>query len=268
VKRQARRFNNAGRPSLAHKLFNWACSGSDAEACEWSHSEQEILLRDHVSDLSGSVTLHAHLCAEGRSADCRELGRLYEFGLGVPQDYFRAEVYYSTLCDNGDAQGCSLRGDLYLRVSGVKDFPLALPFLTKACNAGDPRGCNGLGFGYSEGYGISRDYLRAATLFFNACDAGYANACANLGVLYQDGHGVEKNPSWSAVLFSQACDEESAEGCNLLAMVYDRGNGVRQDFPQAKALYEKACNGGSEDGCENLLGKLKSEHDDEANSIY
>ena len=56
----------------------------------------------------------------------------------------------------------------------------AYPFLKKACDGGNMRGCNVLGNLYlNPSSGLGMDYAAAVKLYERACKGGYENACTN-----------------------------------------------------------------------------------------
>jgi TPR repeat protein len=58
-----------------------------------------------------------------------------------------------------------------------KNYAAALPVLTQACDAGNPDGCDSLGFMYQEKLGVAQDYSKALTLYSRSCNSGEANGC-------------------------------------------------------------------------------------------
>ncbi len=55
----------------------------------------------------------------------------------------------------------------------------AAALYAKACEAGDPWGCNDLGVLTARGTGVPRDPARAADLLSRACAAGLPDGCNN-----------------------------------------------------------------------------------------
>jgi hypothetical protein len=57
-------------------------------------------------------------------------------------DYARARVLFEKACDDGEATGCLMLGDmLYKGQGGPRDIPRAREFLGRACKAGDAGSC-------------------------------------------------------------------------------------------------------------------------------
>ena len=59
------------------------------------------------------------------------------------------------------------------------DLARAAPLYAKACEAGDPWGCNDLGVLCARGTGVPKDTARAADLLSRACAAGLPDGCNN-----------------------------------------------------------------------------------------
>ena len=96
--------------------------------------------------------------ALGSEGGMAGLGALYQYGLGVPQDYNEARRLYE-----------------------------------KSAAAGVPGGMNSLGFLYETGAGVAKDYNEARRWYEKAAAVGEPNAMRNLGNLYQNGNGVPQD---------------------------------------------------------------------------
>jgi serine/threonine protein kinase len=93
-----------------------------------------------------------------------------------------------------------------------KQYSEARTFFAQACDAGDARACNYLGYLYAQGLGGTRDDEKARSIYQSACEQGNLASCASLGSLYQDGG----NNGEARKYFKKACDGGLAEGCTLL----------------------------------------------------
>lgn len=155
-------------------------------------------------------------------------------------------------CDRNDAASCVNLANLYLVGKRVaKDPAMAVPLLEKACNAGHPKGCGGLGFAHNNGLGVAKNLEKGAALYQRACDAGNAEACSNLGVAFGDGKGVAKDESRAATLFRRACDGGEAYACFNLGVLVHAGRGQKADDARAAALFVRACQGDVTPACHN-----------------
>jgi hypothetical protein len=93
-----------------------------------------------------------------------------------------------------------------------KDYASARKLFAQACDGGELRGCNYLGFIYAKGLGVQSDEVAAGKIYQKACDQGSLTSCAGLGSTYQDlGNGEEARK-----YFKKACDGGLIEACDLL----------------------------------------------------
>jgi hypothetical protein len=133
-----------------------------------------------------------------------------------------------------------------------QDFPAAAKSWQQACDAGDPKGCFGVGVMYEDGKGVTKSVKRAVDLYKRACDQSYATACYNLGLMYGNARGVPMDLKHAADLYKRACDGGNASSCNNLAIQYANGQGVPRDDKKAADLYKRSCDAGDKAGCKNL----------------
>ncbi len=83
-------------------------------------------------------------CDDGDPNGCYILGDMYDNGLGVKQDHFKAVKLYTKSCDAGIAQGCNNLGVMYYKGEGCKqDISKAQEYFRKACKGGIEKGCTG-----------------------------------------------------------------------------------------------------------------------------
>jgi serine/threonine-protein kinase len=93
-----------------------------------------------------------------------------------------------------------------------KQYAQARTLFGPACDGGDTKACNYLGFLYARGLGGAPDQAKAREVYAGACERANMNSCASLGSLYQDA----KDNANARVYFQKACDGKLAEGCELL----------------------------------------------------
>lgn len=109
------------------------------------------------------LTRAEKLLAEAEAGNGRsytDLGKLYEQGTGVDQDYEKALEYYllSAEAEDPDFKGMRLAGLLYLEGTGVEqDDTKAAECFQKAAETGDVSACWYLGQLYEEGRGVPED---------------------------------------------------------------------------------------------------------------
>jgi len=93
-----------------------------------------------------------------------------------------------------------------------KQYSDARSLFDQACNGGEMRACNYLGYLYAQGLGGPHDLKAARQVYLKACDQGTLSSCASLGSLYQD---VGDDDS-ARKYFQKACNGGVAEACDLL----------------------------------------------------
>ena len=96
----------------------------------------------------------------------------------------------------------------------------AYPFLKKACNGGNMRGCNVLGNLYlNPSSGLGMDYAAAVKLYERACKGGYENACTTKAEMAQ-GNTSDRDSRLNQL--SESCALENEAACQALMMEMQR----------------------------------------------
>jgi ribosomal protein L32 len=93
-----------------------------------------------------------------------------------------------------------------------KHYSDARSLFDQACNGGEMRACNYLGYLCARGLGGAPDLQRAHEVYEKACDQGAFSSCASLGSLYQNAGDTGSARKY----FQKACDGGLATGCDLL----------------------------------------------------
>jgi hypothetical protein len=93
-----------------------------------------------------------------------------------------------------------------------KDYTQVRTLFTQACEGGEMKACNYLGYLYAQGLGGPPDVDTARKIYQKACDQGILSSCASLGIMYQDDHKYTEARKY----FKQACDGGVKEGCEYL----------------------------------------------------
>ncbi len=158
-----------------------------------------------------------------------DLGRMYEEGNGVEQDYAKAMEYYELSATAADP-----------------DF----------------KGMRYAGLMYRDGVGVEQDYVKAAECFEQAADAGDVSAAYFLGLLYEEGNGVEQSTEKAKEWYEKAVstvdeflsnennngpDELKEALCKLAELALEEG-----DTDLAKTYYGYATELGWEEAVEAL----------------
>ena len=142
-----------------------------------------------------------------------------------------------------------------------EQFVLHRKKIEQSCdNPQDRKGCQILGEAHYNGWGVEKDYAKAAFYSQQACEVGFADSCFNLGLLYQKGKGVERNYKKAVEFYTRACNGNVAKACNNLGILHQKGFGVKRNAAKARFYFQKACqidrnkvkNNNESYGCYNL----------------
>ena len=126
-------------------------------------AEPESVEASQTPEIQREQTRAEKLLADGQAGNGRaytDLGRMYEQGNGVDQDYDKALEFY--------------------RLSAEAEKP-------------DFKGMRYAGLMYQDGIGVEQDYVEAASCFQVAAEAGDVSAAYFLGLLYEEGNGVDQS---------------------------------------------------------------------------
>jgi len=123
-----------------------------------------------------------------------ELGRLYFWGRGVPQDYAQTRYWFQKAADQGFAKGEDGIGALYYYGNGrLQSYSEAYIWYRKAADRGDAIAQEALGTMNYYGYGTPRNYSEALAWYRKAADQNYPKAAYDIGYMYWYGQGVPRD---------------------------------------------------------------------------
>lgn len=169
------------------------------------------------------------------------LAVLYENGDGVSKDIDKAFFWFSKAAEQGDPEAQCNIGTMYADGTGVsRDLTSAIEWYSKAAMQNYAEAMNHLGAIYEKGDGIDVDMLKAVEWYTKAAELGYAVAQSNLGMLYSLGNGVPKDPAIAIAWLRKSADQGCPEGQLNLGLQYETGEGVRRQLTTAFQLYKKA----------------------------
>ena len=112
-----------------------------------------------------------------------------------------------------------------------------------------------LGLCYENGYGVKKDYKKAADYYQKAADRGDITGTCLLGHMYEEGLGVSKDYSMAMELYlksAQRGDVIAAPGMVAVGRMYEAGYGVDIDLNTARKWYQKALEAGYEEAALEL----------------
>ena len=233
---------------LCFVVISWICVGS-AEA-DLPQSDPYTF----PAKLSGAIPHQdvarvVVLAGQGVATAQEELGLLYAFGDGVPQNWKMAADWIGKAAAQGDALATrNLAVLTYLGVGVPRDVRKAVQLFRRAAEAGLPTAEASLGAAYANGIGVPQDWAKALFWTRKAADAGDEVAQAHLGMSYDFGLGVTADPREAARWYAKAVAQKDAQAAVNLALLYTAGRGVPRDPARALALYLLAAKTGSPAG--------------------
>ncbi|MEM7123557.1 MAG: trypsin-like peptidase domain-containing protein [Pseudomonadota bacterium] len=179
--------------------------------------------------------------SKGDAAAQSYIGYLYEFGLGVQQDYTQAADWYRRAAEQGDAYAQGNLGYLYDTGLGVpQDYRMAANWYRQAAEQGDSYAQGNLGYLYAYGLGVKLDYEEAMTWFLRSAKQGESFSERNVGFLYENGYGVAQDYAIAATWYERAADDDDTFALSSLGYLYENGYGVPQDYRTAVGWYRRA----------------------------
>ncbi len=134
-----------------------------------------------------------------------ELGLAHFYGEGTPQNFARAQDYFTR---------CALI-----------DHPPAMHYLAGM---------------YYQGQTSEPNFSKAAYWFEKAAQANHTPSMCDLGNMYLLGQGVQKNPKKGIIWLRKAAGQGNTDAMYALADVFYSGKGVRMDYVKAMHWFHKA----------------------------
>jgi hypothetical protein len=148
-----------------------------------------------------------------------ELGRMYFWGHGVPQDYAQADYWYQKAADQGFAKGEDGIGALYYYGNGLtQSYADALVWYRKAADQGDPIALEALGTMNYYGYGVPQSYSEATTWYRKAANQNYSKAEYDIGLMYWYGQGVPKDREQAYRWYRKAASQGNKDAQRALGL--------------------------------------------------
>jgi TPR repeat protein len=217
------------------------------------------------------------------------LGRMFENGNRLEQDYIKAAEWYRKSAAKGDMRAQTSLGLLYANGTGVpEDDKQAVSLFSQAASRGYPLAENNLGYMYESGQGVEQNLETAADWYQKAAEKGLALAQTNLAFLhinhtgmideqkavklfkraaeqklgraqfalaqcYRKGIGVEQNKNLAVQWLKKAVDNSYKLAFVSLAEMYAGGEGIEKDVKKAITLYKRA----AEQGVHQVTAKIK-----------
>ena len=237
--------------NVAASLFDRACEGEEAAACE---ALGDLYLFEDIDGATDARALAAFEagCALEHTASCASIGLMHEQNRVPRPDDQLAGRYVEDGCDAGIAWACTTLGHLYFtdRVRG-SDEQLASAYRA-GCDGGDSNGCVGLGVAVARGLAEADELDDLGRDLSRSCGDGNGLACGGLGALHYDGRLSNSNDARAASFLDQGCDLDDTYSCTLLGSMFAEGRTTRITADTAEGHLLGACNDGTGFACFDL----------------
>ena len=168
---------------------------------------QKGLAAAQAGDFATALQEWTPLAEAGNEVAQSNLGIMYDFGQGVPQDYKEAMKWYRLAAEQGDATAQYNLGNLL-----------------------------------NNGQGVPQDYAEAVKWYRLAAEQGRASAQSSLGVMYEYGKGVLQDNVMAHMWYNIA----SANGNSKAGDYRDERAGLmtQEDISKAQAKARECMNSG------------------------
>ena len=166
--------------------------------------------------------------ANGGYAEAQyQLGRRYEEGHGISQDYCEAVKWYRKAAERGTQEqyaGAQEKlGEMYKKGLGVvKNYDEAIKWYRKAVESSDT---SRNVYNLARMYDIAKKYSDAVTWYRKAAERGHCEAQCRLGDLCRTGCGTDRDGKEAVKWDRKAAEQDNARAQYLLAlslMVFNR----------------------------------------------
>lgn len=151
---------------------------------------------------------------QGDDGSQAELGRHYQYGLGVEKDLAEAMKWYRKAAEQGSVLAQRNLGYALMMGEGVEKDPVeGLKWYRKAAGQGDSMAQRNLGMALQQGNkGVPQNFVEAARWLRAAANQGVDDAQFRLGMAHLEGQGVTKNVAEAYIWFSLAAGSGNMSG--------------------------------------------------------
>jgi TPR repeat protein len=147
----------------------------------FSRGRHQKKLAVESGDFSAALRKWHYLAEQGNADAQSNVGWIYQYVQGAPQDYGTAVKWYRLAAEQGHVDAQNYLGAMYEKGKGVpQDDKLAMKWYKLAAEQGSIVAQNSLGWMYD----FKEDYETAVKWYKLASEQGYALAQYNLGFIY------------------------------------------------------------------------------------
>ena len=176
------------------------------------------------------------------------LGLMYDNGRGAPQDYEKAIDWFTKSAEQDFAWAQYNLGLMYDNGRGVpQDYEKAIDWYTKSAEQGNAWAQNNLGLMYAEEKGTPQDDKQAVHWLTKSAEQSFAAAQSNLGVMYANGRGVPPDDKRAVHWYTKSAKQGNAVAQYNLGLMYEKGKGLMQNYKKAYMWFNLAIHNGYSD---------------------
>ncbi len=175
-------------------------------------------------------------------------------------DKAEAVKWYKKAAEAGYSVAQNRLGYCYSKGIAVdKNYDKALHWYQKAADNGEINALVNIGNSYFNGTAVDKDYAKAFTYFYKAAELGNPTAQYNIGECYFEGYGVEKNWEEAFKWYKMAAEQDFPDAQYYLGECYQYAQGVAEDYNKALYWYDKAArqyHAGGIEKCRNFKSHI------------
>lgn len=185
------------------------------------------------------------------------LGLIYEYGKGIPEDAQKAFEYYQQAANAGYAPAMTQLAGLYLKGSMGSSSPdKALEWYKKAAELGDVQALYQMGVFAEKGLVSKVDYKEALEYYQKADEAGNELASMAMASMHAQGLGTPKDYAKAEGIYKKLVDNHNAFAAYQLGRLYLNGQLGETKTQEGMLLLQQARDNGNNQAA-HLLQELQ-----------
>jgi TPR repeat protein len=205
VRSQSAALSHIGTATLASRGMKDLLAREDAE--QWLKRGSKFLAQHKYEEAVRCFERGLQLNPTHARLQCY-LALAYYKGLGVPQDYAQAAIWWRRAAEQGNVLAqCELAATYDKGLGVPQDYVQAAIWWRRAAEQGNAFAQYKLGLAYDRALGVPDDYTQAAIWWRRAAEQGYSIAEYRLGVAYYFGDGVPQDYVQAAIWWRRAAEQ-------------------------------------------------------------
>lgn len=172
-------------------------------------AHEDGLLAARKGDYIAAFREFRSLAENGHAKSQRQLGIMYEMGLGIEKDYPKARKWYQKSAIQGDTEAQNRLIEMRQKAL-ANTYPPPVPDNYQG-SITDPQAQFDLGVIYFRSEGVEKDFTTAYRWFYKAADQGHVQAQNALAVMLSKGIGVRQNNAEAYIWFLKAAEQGLAD---------------------------------------------------------